>query len=284
MHRFRRSEVFDRPGVPVSAERMAVSDASAAHGHDFFEFAVVAGGTGIHVGHRHRRRLEPGSVLAVRPGQWHGYVEAVELDVFNVYVDAGLFARELAWTTRDPGLARLVLHGGQTVDPLPSPARRRTVHWLTELANGADRTDPGEAIRRVGLLTCVLAECSGLALAGMSGQPTDRGLTELVVAATAQLSAELARPWTVRELAASVHVSEGHLSRLFTSQVGTPPMAWLARMRAERAAALLLESDLPIAEVGARVGWPDANYAARRFKAVHGVSPSAYRARFARAG
>lgn len=281
MHRFRRGEVFDRPGVPLHAERMAVDRSSGAHGHDFFEFAVVAAGTGTHVSHRHRRRLEPGSVLAVRPGQWHGYEDAAGLDVFNVYVDAGVFTSELAWMTRDPGLARLVLQGGQTMDPLPAGPRRRVLDWLAQLADGSGRADSGEAIRRVGLFTCVLAECSGAAL---SDQPADPALTDLVVAATAELAADLARRWTVAALAARVHVSEGHLSRLFTSQLGTPPMASLARLRAERAAALLLETDLPVAEVGARVGWPDANYASRRFKAAHGVTPLAYRARFARSG
>ena len=59
-------------------------------------------------------------------------------------------------------------------------------------------------------------------------------------------------------------------------------MAWLAALRGERAAALLIETDLPIAEVGRLVGWADPNYASRRFRQLYGVAPAAYRRMFGR--
>jgi AraC family L-rhamnose operon transcriptional activator RhaR len=60
-----------------------------------------------------------------------------------------------------------------------------------------------------------------------------------------------------------------------------PPMAYLAQLRAEHAAVLLLHSDEPITSIGRRVGWPDQSNFARRFKAHYGLSATAYRKRFA---
>jgi AraC family L-rhamnose operon transcriptional activator RhaR len=57
-------------------------------------------------------------------------------------------------------------------------------------------------------------------------------------------------------------------------------MAYLARLRAEHAATLLLHSDQPITCIGQAVGWPDQNYFARRFRAHHGLSATTYRAQF----
>jgi transcriptional regulator GlxA family with amidase domain len=57
-------------------------------------------------------------------------------------------------------------------------------------------------------------------------------------------------------------------------------MAYLDRIRAERAAGLLIETELPIATVGAMVGWHDPSHASRRFRATFGLSPSRYRATF----
>ena len=96
------------------------------------------------------------------------------------------------------------------------------------------------------------------------------------------MAADPAADWTVAGLAASAHVSEGHFARSFRHQLGSAPMAWLAALRGERAAALLIETDLPVAEVGRLVGWADPNYASRRFRQLHGVAPAAYRRTFGR--
>ena len=62
---------------------------------------------------------------------------------------------------------------------------------------------------------------------------------------------------------------------------GLPPKAYLAQLRAERAAVLLLHSDDPSTGIGRAVGWPDQNYFARRFKAHYGLSATTYRRQFA---
>ena len=58
-------------------------------------------------------------------------------------------------------------------------------------------------------------------------------------------------------------------------------MAYLAQLRAEHAAVLLLHSDESVAAIGRAVGWPDQNYFARRFRAYYGLSATTYRKRFA---
>jgi AraC family L-rhamnose operon transcriptional activator RhaR len=78
-----------------------------------------------------------------------------------------------------------------------------------------------------------------------------------------------------------LHLAPGYLVRLFKAATGPPPMAYLARLRAEHAATLLLHSDQPVTCIGQAVGWPDQNYFARRFKAHYGLSATSYRARFA---
>ena len=95
------------------------------------------------------------------------------------------------------------------------------------------------------------------------------------------LETDLARHWTLADLAAGPHLTAGHLVRLFNEATGLPPMAYLARIRAEHAAVLLLHTDEPITSIGRTVGWSDQNYFARRFKAHYGLSATAYRKRFA---
>ena len=95
------------------------------------------------------------------------------------------------------------------------------------------------------------------------------------------LEASIALQWTLGELAEELHLAPGYLVRLFKTATGLPPMAYLAQVRAEHAAVMLLHSDEPVTSIGRAVGWPDQNYFARRFKAHYGLSATTYRKRFA---
>ena len=95
------------------------------------------------------------------------------------------------------------------------------------------------------------------------------------------LEGDVARRWTLTGLAEELHLAPGYLVRLFKAATGLPPMAYLAQLRAEHAAVLLLHSDEPVTCIGRAVGWPDQNYFARRFKAHYGLSATTYRERFA---
>jgi AraC family L-rhamnose operon transcriptional activator RhaR len=100
-----------------------------------------------------------------------------------------------------------------------------------------------------------------------------------VAACLALIEGEPANPWRLDDLAAAVTLDPAYLGRLFRKSTGLTPLDYLARLRAERAAALLANSDLPIARVGAEVGWPDPTYFARRFRALSGLTPTEYRQR-----
>lgn len=84
-------------------------------------------------------------------------------------------------------------------------------------------------------------------------------------------------PWTLDALARAVHLDRSHLIRRFRECTGLTPMAYLARLRAERAAALLLDTSDDVSVIGAAVGWPDPAHFARRFRAHFAMTPSRYR-------
>ena len=70
------------------------------------------------------------------------------------------------------------------------------------------------------------------------------------------MAADLAFPWTLDELSRRVYVGQFHLTHLFARTVGQPPMQYLARLRGERAAAMLAGTDLPVAAIGTRSAGP----------------------------
>lgn len=98
-----------------------------------------------------------------------------------------------------------------------------------------------------------------------------------VAHALSLLHEEVARGWTVDELAAAVGVSRAALGRRFTALLGEPPMSYLAGWRLALAADLLLASGDTVTAIARRVGYRTPFSLSTAFKRVHGVSPQQYR-------
>jgi AraC-like DNA-binding protein len=87
-----------------------------------------------------------------------------------------------------------------------------------------------------------------------------------------------AQPLDVPALARIAHVSEAHFIRTFRATFGETPHRYLQRRRVERAAFLLREGDRSVTDVSLDVGFASLGTFSRTFRAIMGVSPSAYRA------
>jgi transcriptional regulator GlxA family with amidase domain len=88
----------------------------------------------------------------------------------------------------------------------------------------------------------------------------------------------------VDQVAALAGVGVRSLQRLFAGLVGVSPKAVLARYRLQDAAATIDEGAVDdLAALAVELGWFDQAHFSRDFRAVVGVTPSAYLAR-ARAG
>ncbi len=101
-----------------------------------------------------------------------------------------------------------------------------------------------------------------------------RRVEELIAA---RASEPVAASPTLAELAAEASLSLSHFAREFRRTVGQTPYAYMLRRRIERAWKLTARSDLPLAEVGRRSGFPSPAHFADRFRREVGVTPGALR-------
>lgn len=87
-----------------------------------------------------------------------------------------------------------------------------------------------------------------------------------------------AQPLDVASLAATVHVSAGHLSRTFKAAYGETIYSYVMTRRIERAMTLLRRGDLSVTDVCFAVGYGSLGTFSTRFTELVGMPPSAYRA------
>ena len=82
------------------------------------------------------------------------------------------------------------------------------------------------------------------------------------------------------DLAGHAGLSPRHLQRRFTAELGTPPAAYVERVRIEAAQRALAETDDAVETIARRYGFGTAETLRRAFRRNAGVAPSDYRNRF----
>lgn len=85
-------------------------------------------------------------------------------------------------------------------------------------------------------------------------------------------------PITLRGLAQAAHVSPEYLCRLFRRHLNLGPLECAGLARLERAASLLVRSNLAVKEVADAVGFASPYHFSSKFHKVYGLSPREYRA------
>lgn len=82
---------------------------------------------------------------------------------------------------------------------------------------------------------------------------------------------------TVKELAASCHLSESRFSHLFKEIMGKSPMSYLLDLRLNKAKELLEDTELSVLAISEALGFSNQFYFSRQFKKHTALSPTEYR-------
>ncbi len=208
--------------------------------------------------------LRAGDLLVVPPGVPHSATSQTRRVVLgSLHVEANLA-------------------GGQDVFDLLRPPALRTVRagsrldgYLRAVITEWDRS--ADEVRLVlpawaRLVTLeLLLHDAGLGL--LRPRPVDPVVADVLD----ELNTRVARRTTLDELAERSGFSGQHLNRVFRTVLGVTPLQYLARLRMERAAAMLTDHQLTIGAVAREVGYDDPYYFSRVFKQHFGRSPRDYR-------
>jgi AraC family L-rhamnose operon transcriptional activator RhaR len=294
LQRLTFTEMFPTVGPPIHVNHPTHRGDIPLHDHDFVEIAIVCDGHAVHRTIHGQQAIGKGDCFVMQPGQWHAYERAHELCIYNLCFGTDLLLRELSWARTDPVLSCLFpARVPSSADP---KARRAAAQGVIALKfSDADLTLIGQELERlraiqaqpdlvrvrsdaIGRLLLVLGIIGRTAAAGRKLETAvDLASGGPVAAAVQALEEQLDREWALDELAKLAKLNRSYFVRRFKRATGLSPMAYLARRRAEKAAVLLLTTDLPISQVGKLVGWHDPNYFARRFRQAFSMSAREYR-------
>ncbi|WP_046175698.1 response regulator transcription factor [Domibacillus indicus] len=83
--------------------------------------------------------------------------------------------------------------------------------------------------------------------------------------------------FTLKDVAAHVHLNSSYFSVLFKEQVNMNFSEYVTRRRIQRAKELVITTNLPINEIAEEAGYKTSKYFIKIFKEIEGMTPSAYR-------
>ena len=104
----------------------------------------------------------------------------------------------------------------------------------------------------------------------------------LVTASQVWVADNYAVPNPVAEMAAQSGLTERSFLRRFKRATGQSPIQYVQTLRIEEAKQIIETSDAPLDDVAAQVGYTEPSAFRRMFMRLVGVSPAAYRRRFAK--
>jgi AraC family transcriptional regulator len=90
------------------------------------------------------------------------------------------------------------------------------------------------------------------------------------------MSTHLGREISLAFVAGECGLSVSHFARSFKQCTGKPPHRWLLENRVEKAKELLINAELPLAEIALECGFSDQSHFTRVFSRIAGTSPGTW--------
>lgn len=114
-------------------------------------------------------------------------------------------------------------------------------------------------------------------LCKMYSEATEKEKSDIVSEIIQYLSEHIGDKVTLEDVMKEFSMNRNRLNELFVKETSMTCLAYLVKMRINLAQIMLAETELQIAEIAGRVGYPDSNYFIKVFKKHTGMTPSIYR-------
>ncbi|WP_328478355.1 AraC family transcriptional regulator [Actinoplanes sp. NBC_00393] len=277
---------FDRrPGAaPVKAGRIPRDSWAPGwtHAHDFLVLFYAHRADGRILLDGRTWTVSDGDLFVIAPGQVVSFIsphdEVVE-DGWTASFPADVIRPAGAYPSwRAHPLLFPFARGADRAQRLRVPPAERAAWFDRFAALDAELRDRHDGHHEAALahLTLLLVATSRLT----AGVPDElRAGDEPLLAAVFELVEQrFHEPVSLSDLAAELSLTPGHLTTVVRRKTGRTVQQWLTQRRMQQARRLLADTDLTVAAISHRVGYPDVSYFIRRFRTDHDMTPAQWRA------
>jgi AraC-like DNA-binding protein len=255
------------------------------HSHDIVEMAYIVTGECAHRIGQTTCRNAPGSLGIIHYSQEHDLItDSGPIEVINVYFDMERFPL--------PSIGGELQHALHHILPLHPSLRHRQnqfVHLsfdpngallslLRQILDEQQQRRPGWRDAIANLEKLFLIACARHALEhGVQATPSNNPMLERMEALRRRLDDKVAEPIALTDVARELDISPHYLCRAFKKHTSHSLGSYQLRQRINMAMQALRDSDDSVTQVALDCGFNDQSYFNRKFRALVGMTPTAWR-------
>ncbi len=230
-----------------------------------YQLNYITDGAGVYETRGRKVKINPGSLLLTKPGEWHRYKPKKSTGWtenyigFSGYVAHQLFGRPW-FTERYP-----VLEVGYREEILDT--YYKIFDYVLEEKPGYQQVAAGMVVKMLGYIVSIFKQKD------FTGKRVEKIIQSACFTIRENVEAEI----DFQSFAEQNHIGYSYFRKMFKKYTGVPPVQYHLELKLLKAKEMLLYSDESISEISSQLGFQSIYYFSRIFKSKLGVSPSEIR-------
>lgn len=230
-----------------------------------FQLNYITEGTGTFENKNGKFPIKPGSLIIIRPGNWHRYRPAPKTGWVENYIGLeGPMAEHL--------FQQFIFANAPAV--IQCGFREEIIDSFYRIFHLLQLEEPGYQQVASGLIVKLLGH-----LIAMEKQRNFSGkrIEEVIKKIRFQMREQVESTIDLRILAEQQHIAYPYFRKMFKKYTGISPHQYVLDLKIMRAKEMLLTSERSVKEISFALGFQSIYYFSRLFKQKTGVSPSTLR-------
>lgn len=251
------------------------------HWHSEFELNFIREGSAEFICGEEKFTSCAGDIIITQPNVLHSIYPCA--DTRQVY-DTLVFSHAVFGTSDSDRFIseciRPLINGSMRVQIHITPEH----HYYTELAMAAENIfscAKGDSPQLDMLMRSELIKLFWLLETEAETDPCFCASDSIIRPALEYIAEHYNETITVRQLAASVHLSESYFMSRFRRQVGLSAIEYISHFRIDKACKALIGTKKNVLEIASGCGFSNLSNFNRQFRKISGCSPTEYRKKFA---
>jgi len=230
-----------------------------------YQINYITEGMGTYENQSGKYRINPGTLLFVRPGEWHRYKPKKSIGWIEQYVGfTGYIAHQMfgrPWFTQKTGVVEVGY-------------REEIIDTYYKIFNYAQEEKPGYQQVAAGMIMKLLGFIVSMdKQKDFSGKRVEKIIQNACFSIRENVEAEL----DFQSFAEENNIGYSYFRKMFKKYTGVPPVQYHLDLKILRAKEMLLYTDKSVKEISYDMGFQSIYYFSRIFKNKLGMSPSEIR-------